>query len=321
MLTVWRGVLILGAVSLAGVRGLSQESARPGLQPQIGIPGVIAAGTTIELVKDGFRFLEGPNGTPDGGLYFSDLGASIMYGLDPSGQIRVVREKTNGANGMALTRDGGILSAEHELKRISRWDTSGAVADFVTTDPKGEPLLRPNDVIFDDKRGGVYFTDPGPFPNNKGRAYVHYVRPDRHMVMISDELRTPNGLALTLDGRVLLVDDTEVAEVYAFDLNGDGSAKDTVPRVFARLRNIDPPRAMSYADGMCVDAEGRVYVASAPGIQVFDKAAKYLGTIEIRRPSSLAFSGPNLRTLYITAGPALYKVQMIAGGPHRPGNK
>lgn len=312
---------MLALLAPARIPALSQETLRPELQPQAGVPGVVAAGAKIELVKDGFQLLEGPNGTPDGGLYFSDLRASKMYRLEPTDEIKVVREKTNSANGMALMRDGSILSAEHDLKRVSRWEPSGKVTDFITVDPNGQPLLRPNDVIFDEKHGRVYFTDPGPFASNKGRAYVYYVRPDGKMVMISDELRFPNGLALTLDGKVLYVDDTEVPEIYAFDLRPDGSAVDTVPRVFTRLRNIDPPREFSYADGICMDSAGRVYVTSTPGIQVFDRGGKYLGTIGIRRPTNCAFGDADRRTLYITAGPALYRLKTLSQGPNRPGNK
>lgn len=314
-------VAVVAGVALVGVAARTQDPPRPEFSPQPGVPGVVAAGSKIEAVKDGFQFLEGPNGTPDGGLYFSDLRTSTMYRLDPSGTIRVAREKTNSANGMALMPDGSILSAEHDLRRVSRWQPSGTVTDFATHDGRGQQLLRPNDIVVDTKRGGVYFTDPGVFQQNKGRAYVHYVRPDGTLVMISDELRTPNGLALTLDGKTLYVGDTEVPEVYAFDLRPDGSAVDTVPRVFARLRNIDPPRGLSYADGMCMDTAGRLYVTSTPGIQIFEKGGRYLGTIGIRRPSSCAFGGSDRRTLYITGGTTLYRIATLSQGPNRPGNK
>lgn len=312
--------VVVLVVLTAGV-GRTQDPLRPEFDPQPGVPGVVVPGSKMAVVKDGFQFLEGPNGTPDGGLYFSDLRASTMYRMDSSGAISVAREKTNGANGMALMQDGSILSAEHDLRRVSRWEPSGKVSDFVTHNGTGQRLLRPNDIVVDTRRGGVYFSDPGVFQQNKGRAYVHYVRPDGKVVMISDELRTPNGLALTLDGRTLYVDDTEVPEVYAFDLRPDGSAVDTVPRVFARLRHIDPPRGLSYADGICMDSAGRVYVTSTPGVQVFDKSGRYLGTIGIRRPSSCAFAGADRRTLFITAGPALYRIATLSQGPSRPGNK
>jgi len=53
-----------------------------------GITGVVAPGTPVELVKAGFQFTEGPVGTPDGGLYFTDIRANVIYRLDPSGGQR-----------------------------------------------------------------------------------------------------------------------------------------------------------------------------------------------------------------------------------------
>src|SRR5215469_1867806 len=74
-----------------------------------GIPGVIAAGETPQLVQEGFTFLEGPVGTADGGLFFSDIRVSKTYRLDPSGKIAVARENTNGTNGLALTKEGDLV--------------------------------------------------------------------------------------------------------------------------------------------------------------------------------------------------------------------
>ena len=65
------------------------------------IPGVVAEGTRVELVQEDFVFTEGPVGTPDGGLYFSDVRANRIYRLEPSGEIRVFLENTQAANGLA----------------------------------------------------------------------------------------------------------------------------------------------------------------------------------------------------------------------------
>src|SRR5882724_13653788 len=81
-------------------------------QQSAGIPGVISPGVEPELVQEGFTFTEGPVGTPDGGLYFSDIRVNRVFHLDPAGKITVVRENTNGTNGIALTREGELLFAE-----------------------------------------------------------------------------------------------------------------------------------------------------------------------------------------------------------------
>src|SRR5215813_11203086 len=79
---------------------------------QDGIPGVLAPGVASVLVQEGYVFTEGPVGTADGGLYFSDIRVNNhgkTYHLDAAGKIAVVREPTNGANGLALTKDGELL--------------------------------------------------------------------------------------------------------------------------------------------------------------------------------------------------------------------
>ncbi len=309
------GLLCLTTAAISLVPLSAQNSTRA-----TAIPGVVAADASVELVKEGFKFLEGPNGTPDGGLYFSDLQDKKVYRLESNGTFAVVRDNSNTANGLALDRDGSVLAAEHDTKRVTRMDRLGAVTDVVTTDPDGQPLLRPNDVIVDG-RGGAYFSDPGQWPNNPGKAFLYYVRPDGKLVMISDELKAPNGLVLTLDRRVLLAGETEKHEVFAFDLKPDGTAVSKTPRVFAHLENIDADK-FSYGDGMALDSDGRVYIATTPGIQVFDPAGKYLGTIPVpRQASSVAFGGTDGHTLYITARQGLYRVKMLSKAPNRPGMK
>ena len=63
-------------------------------QPAAGIPGVVAAGVQPQLVQEGFVFTEGPVGSADGGLYFTDVQAKKIYRLDPAGKITAIRENT-----------------------------------------------------------------------------------------------------------------------------------------------------------------------------------------------------------------------------------
>src|SRR5215467_9679124 len=98
------------------------------VQSATGIPGVLAPGVAPELVQEGYVFTEGPVGTADGGLYFSDIRVSKTYFLDAGSKISVARENTNGANGLALTRDGELLFAEGDAKRITKRGRDGAIA-------------------------------------------------------------------------------------------------------------------------------------------------------------------------------------------------
>jgi gluconolactonase len=286
-------------------------------QAPSGIPGVVAPGVEPELVHEGFVFTEGPVGTPDGGLYFSDIRPNRIYQLEPGGKIALVREQTNGANGLALTREGDLLAAEGEGKRISKRSRDGAVTTL-TDGAAGRPFLSPNDLILDAK-GGIYFTDPGPRPVVPGRpTYVYYLPAGaKQPVVIDDQIARPNGLTLTRDGKTLIVDDTLGPIVYAYDVESDGSAKNK--RTFAQLRDI-PEGKESGADGMALDREGRVYITTVTGVQVFDAAGGYLGTIKVaRQPANVGFAGPDKRVLYITAREGLYRLAMLAQGPDRIG--
>ena len=159
----------------------------------------------------------------------------------------------------------------------------------------------------------------GPRPVVPGRtAYVYYLPPGaKQPIVIDDQIARPNGLTLTRDGKTLIVDDTLNPTVYAYDVEPDGSVKNK--RTFAQLRDI-PEGKESGADGMALDREDRVYITTVTGVQVFDAAGKYLGTIKVpRQPANVGFAGPDKRMLYITAREGLYRLDMLAQGPDRIG--
>ena len=288
------------------------------VQTQGGIPGVVAPGIEPELVQEGFTFTEGPLGTMDGGLYFTHLlGANRIYRLDASGKISVFRENSNGTNGLAFTPTGDLVGAEGRGKRISKIGQDGTAAELTHGDGE-KPLMAPNDLIVD-ANGGIYFTDPGPPPVVPGRkAYVYYL-PARatKALVVDDAIVRPNGLILTLDGKMLIVADSVADTMYAFDVQSDGTI--TNKRTFIRLRDI-PHGEQSGADGIAIDHAGRIYVTTIAGVQVFDNMGKYLGTIRMaHKPSNVAFSGPGKRRLYITTHEGLYQMQTLTQGPERLG--
>src|SRR6516164_4364065 len=286
-------------------------------QSPAGITGVLAPSVVPELVQEGFVFTEGPVGTADGGLFFSDIRVNRTYHLDPTGKIVAVREQTNGGNGLALTREGELLFAEGDGKRISKRGRDGAIST-VTEGPVGKPLLAPNDLIVDAK-GGIYFTDPGPRPVVPGRpTYVYYLPAGaKQPVLVDGEVARPNGLTLTNDGKTLIVDDTIGPTVFAYDVQPDGTVKNKRP--FAQLRDI-PAGMESGADGLAIDRNDHVYITTVAGVQVFDAKGQYLGTITAgRQAANVAFAGPGKSTLYLTAREGLYRVKTLAQGPDRLG--
>jgi gluconolactonase len=285
---------------------------------QSAIPGVIAQGARVELVRGGFKGLEGPVATPDGGLYFSDIPANLTYKLDAQGAISVWRKDTKGTNGLFLSKDGRLLAAESGGPRIVAVTADGRVTPLATQ-IGGRPLRAPNDLIADSK-GGIYFTDPAPRPAPdvapKESGNVHYLRPDGEVLLLDDQIRRPNGITLSLDEKTLYVGNTEGDQVYAFDVQPDGRV--TNKREFAKLIELEKGSLgmRSRADGMALDSMGRLYVTTSAGVQVIDARGRHLGIIRVPAVArSTAFGGPNRQMLYMTALESLYRVQMLSEGP------
>ncbi len=122
-----------------------------------------------------------------------------------------------------------------------------------------------------------------------------YVNTAGRVTSLGENIRA-NGIMLSPDERVLYV--TNGGSILAFDVQADGGV--TNRRDFATLE------AGGNGDGMAIDAAGRLYVTSQPGVQVFDRLGKYLGLIPTPRNAiSVAFAGRDKKTLYIVGSGAL----------------
>ena len=288
-----------------------------GTASQGGLSGVIAPDARLELVREGFQFTEGPLPMADGGLYFTDLRASRVHRLDPQGNITVAYEKTDETNGLAYDRNGDLLGIEASGKRIRRFGRDGKVSE-VTRGDGVNAMLQPNDLIVD-AQGGIYFTDPGPRPVVPGRkVHVYYLAPGtKNAVVADDRMLRPNGLTISLDGKTLIVADTVDHTLWQYAIQPDGKLANRRP--YARMQNIAAGED-SGGDGMAIDRDGRIFVTSVTGIQIFDPAGNYLGNVPVpRKSTNVAFSGPDKSVLYITAREGVYKIQTLTRGPERLG--
>src|SRR5262249_8362328 len=175
--------------------------------------------------------------------------------------------------------------------------------------------VRPNDLAADGQ-GGAYFTS----------GCVYYAGADGKVKVVAEDIRT-NGIVFSPDDKILYVRNgggETAGMIVAFDVKSPGVLANR--RDFATLQ-------IGNGDGSAVDSEGRLYVTSNPGVQIFDKTGKYLGLIPTPRGViSVAFAGPDRKTLYVVGsgaedangqpirqGPQLtaatiYKLPMIAQG-------
>jgi gluconolactonase len=260
-----------------------------------GIPNVVAEGATWTIAWQGADNADGIVGTGDGGLLFAQEQPSQVSKLDVNDRVSVYLRDTHGAGALTMDVPGRVIAVERTCtdpgRRAPEPCTEPTMVGVLAPQRKkladsfeGKPLGRLNDLVAD-RKGGVYFTVGG----------AYYVNAARRVTSLGDNLRT-NGIILSRNERVLYVTNGNV--IVAFDVQADGSVSNR--RDFAALA------AGGSGDGMTIDSSGRVYVTTAPGVQVFDEGGKYLGLIPTpRNVISVAFSGPNKKTLYVVGSGAL----------------
>jgi gluconolactonase len=131
----------------------------------------------------------------------------------------------------------------------------------------------------------------------------------------------PNGIQLSRDEKTLYISDSNGTQIIAWDIQPDGLVRNR--RAFGMLtgrstRDNGLGGVPTFADGMTIDNDGRLYVATGGGVEVLSEQGRHLGTIPVRCPpadcQNLAFGGPDKQTLYVAGAGSLYRVAMIARG-------
>jgi gluconolactonase len=261
------------------------------------IPAVIAAGTAWKEVWHGNDSADGIVGF-EGGLLFAQEQTNRIYKLDKNDKLSVYLSNAHGPGAVAIGPKGRVLAVERSCtdpgghmgtKPEDCTEPTGISAltpsrKVLADSFDGKGLGRVNDLVAD-KKGGVYFTSGGAF----------HLSPSGKVSSIGENLRT-NGVMLSPNGKTLYV--TNGAMIAAFDVQPDGSVKNQ--RGFGKLE------AGGNGDGMAIDAAGRLYVSTNPGIQVLSRKGRNLGLIPTPRPAiSVAFSGAGKKTLYVVCSGAL----------------
>jgi gluconolactonase len=271
-----------------------------------------------ERLAGGFQFTEGPLWCLDGSLLFQDIKAERTYRLGPDRSVHLVRDRTEAANGQTFAPGGGVVFCEQNGRRVSRMARDGTAVETIAETWAGARLNSPNDVVCRSD-GLVYFTDP-PYGVEPGRRALHFqgvfaldlaAHAGAALRLLADDFEKPNGLAFSPDEHTLYVCDTARYHVRAFEVDDGGGLRVGSSRVFAVL---DPGRPGG-PDGIKVDRDGRVYVAVALGIWVFEANGRLLGILPLpARPSNLAWCDADSRGLAITAVDSVYHLRVRVSG-------
>ncbi len=257
-----------------------------------------------ERVATGFTFTEGPVVDGQGRVLFSDIPNQRIHRYDPrTDQVELFRERTGGANGLAIDAQGRLVMCEGRSRSVTRLEADGVKT--LIDSFEGKKFNSPNDLsLLPD--GSLYFTDPryGKRDNLElDVEAVYHLSPKGEVHRVSDQLARPNGIALSPDAKTLFVADEANKRIVAFAVNEDGSLSQ--PRVWVQMRGD----GKGGPDGIKVTAGGRLIAAGQGGVWFYepDGAARLYFSLP-EKPTNVALADPHGRVIYVTAGGSLYRL-------------
>jgi gluconolactonase len=288
----------------------------------------------IEILAEGFDWAEGPVWVPDGGfLLFSDVPQNVVFKwkedeglseyLRPSGFTGSGQSgREPGSNGLLLDAEAQLVLCQHGDRRISRLAEDGSFVELVGNF-EGKRFNSPNDATFM-SNGDLYFTDPpygltglndSPLKELEFNG-VYLLRQEGTLLLLTDQISFPNGIALTPDEKHLYVavSDRSNPVLMIFDLREDGLIENG--RVFFDTK----PWMEAYKgvpDGLKVDEKGNVFATGPGGVNVFSPEGDFLGRINTGVATANCGWGDDGSVLYITADSYLLRVKTSTKG-HDP---
>lgn len=261
----------------------------------------------IERVAVGYRFTEGPVWSREGYLLFCDVPQNLIVQWTPGKGTSHFRAQSGGASGLAFDVQGRLYACEGRARRVVRTDRKGRL-EVLAERYQGKRLNAPNDIVVR-RDGHVYFTDPafGAQADQRELDFygVYHITPKGELELIARPAGRPNGIALSPDGKILYVANSDERNVRAYDLDRQGRASNE--RVV--VSGID-----DVPDGMKVDEAGNLYIA-ARTIAVYTPQGRLLASIEFpEKPSNCAFGDPDFGALYVTARSSVFRVRLDVRG-------
>lgn len=260
----------------------------------------------IEKVAGGFTFTEGPVWSRDNYLLFSDVPENKIWRLSSEGKS-AYREASNGANGNTFDTQGRLYSCESKARRVTRTDKKGAI-EVLADKFDGKRLNAPNDIVVR-KDGHIYFTDPAFGAQADSRELdfygIYHLPPKGPLELIAKTEGRPNGIALSPNGKLLYVADSDARLVRAFEVASNGKA--TEGRTL--ISQIDGP-----PDGIRTDEKGNIWV-TCNNVAVYSPEGKFINKIDFpETPRNLTFGDVDFSTLYVTALKSIYRVHLNVKG-------
>lgn len=272
---------------------------------------LLAPGSSLKKLGGGYNFTEGPSTDREGNVYFTDQPNDRIVRWDAAtGQFTDWMKPAGRANGTYFDKAGNLLACADEKNEL--WSISpDRKVTVLVRDFGGQLLNGPNDLWIRPD-GALYFTDPlyprpywkrSPATQQPGERVYFLPAAGGVPIPVATDLKQPNGIIGTPDGKTLYVADIGAGKTYAYDIEPGGSL--SKKRLFCELGS----------DGMTLDAEGNLYL-TGKGVTVFNSAGKQIAHFDVPESwtANVTFGGRDRQLLFITAGPSVYGAQLRVKG-------
>jgi gluconolactonase len=287
-----KAVVLVGAAFAASLLCASAQS-------------VIAPGATLKKLSSEFSFTEGPTCDTNGNVFFTDQNNNRIMEWSVDGVLSTFMQPSGRANGMYMDAQGNLIACADEKNEL--WSIApDKTVTVLIKNYQGKYLNGPNDVWVA-PNGEMFITDPfykRTWWDHQTMALdgeqVYHLSADRKtLARVTSDLKEPNGITGTPDGKTLFVSDLGAGRTYCYDIQPDGSL--TNKALFC-------PKG---SDGMTIDERGNIYICGH-GVTVFDKTGKETGHIDVPEPwtANVSFGGRDHKTLFITASKCLYSIRL-----------
>ncbi|MEN3335810.1 MAG: gluconolactonase [Blastocatellia bacterium] len=266
------------------------------------LDAILASGEGWQLVAEGYGFTEGPAVNAKGEVFFNDVPGSKTYKVGLDGKVTIFIADSKKGDGQAFGPDGRLYAVAEGGQKILAYDAAGkakVVADG----------LHSNDLVVA-SNGNIYVTNPG---GGAETSKIWLIKAGGEKQVVDTGLGYSNGITLSPDQTLLYVDDSRSHWVYSYRIQPDGTLQ-----FKQRYYWLHVPDAAddSGADGLRVDRDGRLYVATRLGIQVCDQAGRVNCILPTPngKVANLVFGGENFDTLFATCGDKVYKRKLKVKG-------
>ncbi|HKS39677.1 MAG TPA: SMP-30/gluconolactonase/LRE family protein [Blastocatellia bacterium] len=267
------------------------------------LDAILVPGEGWHLVEEGLRSADGAAVNQKGEVYFNDAltNRSYIYGLGDNELTSAA--KPNKRNRHAFGPDGRLYVLTEGGKRIVAYDAKGKMK-VIAYGLNGKDMIVASN-------GNIYVTSPGAGGTETSKVWL--IKPSGEKKIVDTGLSYANGVTLSPDQTLLYVDDSRSHWVYSYRIRPDGALQFKQRYYWLHVPDTSD---VSGAEGMCVDRDGRLYVASEAGIQVCDQAGRV--NCILAPPGgkvlSMSFGGANFDKLFVVSSEAVYERKLKVKG-------